>query len=42
MLAIELEWRAEHSRSKITNSSGNFRRTEGDEVYRALSSSVRT
>lgn len=40
MPAIVLEWRAEYSRSKMTNSSGNFRRTEGDAVYRALSSSV--
>lgn len=44
MPAIDLEWRAEHfaSRSKMTNSSGNFWRTEGDVVYSVLSLSVKT
>lgn len=44
MLPIDFDWRAEHfaSRSKRTNSFCNFRRTERDVVYRALSSSAET
>lgn len=41
MPALELEWRAEHFASRSEMTSGSFRRTKGDVVYRALSSSVR-